>query len=307
MIAATTTGVERWTDLILGPPLQIVGTVIVAVLLRWLAHRLINRVARGLTTGTAGLAAVVDRGRDEQSIQVQRVRQRSETIASALRSLASAVIGTVAVLTVLEIASIPVGPLLASAGIAGVALGFGAQSLVKDVINGIFMLAEDQYGVGDTVDLGVASGTVESVGLRITRVRAADGTLWHVRNGEVLRVANRSQGYGTATLDLVVAEESALDRARELLAEIARQVCAEAAPELAVRDAEVLGVQRFDADGVTLRVTMSTAPLQEERVFRDLQRRVLDRFAGAGIRISGSGTPAEVTDRAGGRAGRMAE
>ena len=122
-----------------------------------------------------------------------------------LKSLATAVIASIVVITVLDLLSVPVAPLLASAGIVGVALGFGAQSLVKDVISGVFMLAEDQYGVGDVVDLGDASGMVEAVGLRVTRLRDVNGTVWYVRNGEVLRVGNQSQGWARAVLDIPVA------------------------------------------------------------------------------------------------------
>ena len=133
--------------------------------------------------------------------------QRAETIASVLRSTVTAVVGTIAFIEILGTLGINLGPIVASAGIVGVALGFGAQNLVKDFLSGIFMILEDQYGVGDVIDLGVgdANGTVEAVGLRITRLRDVKGQVWHVRNGEVVRVGNKSQGWSRAVLDVPVA------------------------------------------------------------------------------------------------------
>ena len=121
-----------------------------------------------------------------------------------LSSIATIIIATLAVMMVLTELDFNLGPLLASAGIAGVAIGFGAQELVKDYLSGFFLVVEDQYGIGDTVDLGEAVGTVEEVGLRTTKVRGIDGTLWHVRNGEIMRVGNQSQGWARAVMDIAV-------------------------------------------------------------------------------------------------------
>ena len=123
----------------------------------------------------------------------RRAAQRAATLSLALRGLTTAVIWIMAVLSVLGEVGINLGPLLAGAGIVGVAIGFGAQTLVRDFLSGVFMLIEDQYGVGDNIDIGVASGVVEHLSLRTTRVRDADGTLWHVSNGQIVRVGNKSQ------------------------------------------------------------------------------------------------------------------
>ena len=124
---------------------------------------------------------------------------------SLLKSITSIVIFTIFGITAIAELGYPIGPLIASAGVVGVALGFGAQSLVKDFLSGIFMIFEDQYGVGDVVDLGEASGTVEAVGLRVTRLRDVEGTVWYVRNGEILRVGNQSQNWARTVLDIPVA------------------------------------------------------------------------------------------------------
>ena len=137
-------------------------------------------------------------------VNPERQRQRVETLGSILRSLATVVIVIIAVLMIGEELGLNMAPVLASAGVGGVALGFGAQSLVKDFLSGMFMLAEDQYGVGDFIDTGEAVGTVEEVTLRVTRLRDAQGVIWYVRNGEIVRVANKSQGWSTAMVDIPV-------------------------------------------------------------------------------------------------------
>ena len=169
----------------LASPIRIVFIVLVALLATWIGRRLVNRLARRLRV-------VVD-GRP---VSRARSAQRAETIATVLRYVISVTIWSIALITILGELGLELAPLLAGAGVAGVALGFGAQSVVRDFLSGLFMLAEDQLGVGDVVDLGDAKGTVEDVSLRVTQVRDADGTLWHVPNGEIKRVANRSQPRG---------------------------------------------------------------------------------------------------------------
>ncbi len=130
-----------------------------------------------------------------------------------LKSTSTFAISAMAILTVMGLLGLPLGPLLASAGVGGVALGFGAQSLVKDFLSGIFMIVEDQYGVGDVIDTGEAIGTVEDVTLRVTRLRDGNGVVWYIRNGEIVRIGNRSQGWSTAVVDTAVAYDEDIDRA----------------------------------------------------------------------------------------------
>src|SRR5919112_692989 len=190
-------------------PLRIIGIILIAMLIRWLLHRAILRLAT--STSRASMPALL-KPLKERAAQVaeegqfipERRRQRAEAIGSVLRSFVSAVVFTIAALLVMGEFGFNLGPLLASAGIVGVALGFGAQSLVKDLIAGLFMLLEDQYGVGDTVDAGEATGVVESVGLRITTVRDGQGVLWYIRNGEIVRVGNKSQGWAMVMVDMPI-------------------------------------------------------------------------------------------------------
>ncbi|MGL5851299.1 MAG: mechanosensitive ion channel family protein, partial [Phycicoccus sp.] len=212
--AAMADAVHGARDWFLTDGLRVLLTLVLAVLARWAAHRLIARVVRSVTERSQARAA----GRRPRLFAattgpaVERQAARVQTIGSLLRSVASFVIVMVTVLTVMALVGIPLGPLLASAGVGGVALGFGAQSLVKDFLAGVFMVVEDQYGVGDVIDTGEAIGTVEEVGLRVTRLRDADGVTWYVRNGEVIRIGNRSQGHSTALVDMPVSYDEDVER-----------------------------------------------------------------------------------------------
>jgi small conductance mechanosensitive channel len=181
------------TDQIITVPARILGLVVAFFVVRWLLHKAIRRFARRTGNGAvAGVLARSKRGQEfvEQTLMSERRTQRAETIASLLCSVVTIVLTAVLVVMVLAELGFNILPVVASASIIGVALGFGAQTLVKDFLAGIFMIFEDQYGVGDLVDMEKATGVVEAVGLRVTRLRGEDGTTWYVRNGEVLRVGN---------------------------------------------------------------------------------------------------------------------
>ncbi len=181
------------TDQIITVPARIIGLVVAFFVVRWLLHKAIRRFARKSGTGAvAGVLARSKRGQEfvEQTLLSERRTQRAETIASLLCSTVTIILTAVLVVMVLAELGFNILPVVASASIIGVALGFGAQTLVKDFLAGIFMIFEDQYGVGDLVDMEKATGVVEAVGLRVTRLRGEDGTTWYVRNGEVLRVGN---------------------------------------------------------------------------------------------------------------------
>ena len=237
--------------------LRIVVIVLVALVVRSLAHRAIRRLTRPGSLSPAVLQPLRDRAESALlgNQSVARRQQRAQAIGSLLRSITSFVVLVVAVILVLAEIGVNITPLLASAGIAGVALGFGAQSLVKDFLSGVFMTLEDQFGIGDVVDLGAASGTVVAVGLRITTIRGADGTIWHVRNGEVLRVGNTSQGSAVVTLDVPVGYQVDAVRAGEVALAAVSEVAAlpEFADEL-VKPPALQGVVSLAADTVTIRV-----------------------------------------------------
>ncbi|HEY9565054.1 MAG TPA: mechanosensitive ion channel family protein, partial [Nocardioides sp.] len=205
---------------------------------------------------------------------------------SLLKSISTGVIFTIVVMMTIAELGYNVGPLLASAGILGVALGFGAQALVRDFLSGIFMIFEDQYGVGDFVDVGEANGTVEAVGLRVTRLRDTEGTVWYVRNGEILRVGNMSQNWARTVLDVAVAYTEDLVKVRRVLAEVAHEMWED--PDFEdrmIEEPEVWGVQSISADGVLIRVAVKTAPQEQWAIGRELRQRIKARFDAEDIEV----------------------
>jgi moderate conductance mechanosensitive channel len=189
----------------------------------------------------------------------------------------------VAIMLILGELGVNLAPLIASAGIAGVALGFGAQNLVKDFITGLFMLLEDQYGVGDVIDVGEATGTVEAVGLRITTIRDARGVVWYIRNGEIVRVGNRSQGWAVAEVDVPIGFAD-IDQASGVLRAAATALTE--AQDFAgdvLEAPDVVGVEQITLDGVVLRVTLRTTPEAQRRVAAELRRRLTAAIESAGL------------------------
>ena len=275
-------------------PFAILVLLLLAVAARWFLHRLVTRLVH---RASEGLSSPILRRRREQtpphppSVMSGRRVQRAETMGSLLKSIVSIVIFTIFGITAIAELGYPVGPLLASAGVVGVALGFGAQSLVKDFLSGIFMIFEDQYGVGDSVDLGEAGGTVEAVGLRVTRVRDVQGTVWYVRNGEIVRVGNQSQNWARTVLDIPVAFDQDLHKVQEVLRDVAHALWDdEDYKHLIIEEPSVWGVQDLTPNWVTVRVTMKTAPLEQWAVAREMRQRILIRFDHEGIEFAHNGS-----------------
>ncbi|WP_433344259.1 mechanosensitive ion channel family protein [Micromonospora sp. CA-111912] len=273
---------------ILLKPLRVLVILVLAFIARWALHRMIKRLVRttadGVPTMLRPLRERVPTATHQPGEFVpERRRQRAEAIGSVLRSMVTAFVFGIALLMILREFSFDLAPLLASAGIAGVALGFGAQSLVKDLIAGLFMLVEDQYGVGDTVDLGEATGVVESVGLRVTTVRDGRGVLWYIRNGEIIRVGNKSQGWALVVVDLPIGfagTEEATAVLRTAAASVAMDP--DLAPEI-VEAPEVLGVEQMTMDGAVIRTVVKTTADGQFAVGRELRRRLAEALENSGI------------------------
>jgi small conductance mechanosensitive channel len=279
----------RSSDWLVAKPAAILFILLIAVVARRLLHRLITRTAQRVGEGTVPLA--LQRGGAaallaDSPLVSERRKQRAETMASVLRSITTGVVFSVATLMVLAELGLDIAPLLASAGIVGVALGFGAQTLVKDFLSGMFLILEDQFGVGDVVDLGEASGSVEAVGLRVTRLRAVDGAVWYVRNGEVLRVGNMSQGWARAVLDLQVAAGSDLAKVRSIIQAEAHALAEDPDwSELVIEEPEVWGVEAMTADALVVRAVVKTVPLKQWDVARELRQRVKAAFDREGVQF----------------------
>ena len=276
---------------LIGTPIKIVLIVLVCIASWIVLTSIINRVTKRLVEKAEADRLTLARSTQHTSdlsavLMSQRRRARAEAIASLLRSITSAFIACIGVLLVLAQLEINITPLLASAGVIGVALGFGAQSLVKDYLSGIFLILEDQYGVGDVVDLGPVVGTVEEVTLRVTRVRDMSGVVWYVRNGEVLRVANRSQGWTLAIVDLPVAYDENLDRVKDLVEAVAEDMDQDPKYDSMLLDKPAFaGVESVSGEAVTIRVTAKAAPEQQVAVTRIIRERLKITFDRAGIRM----------------------
>ncbi|GHG93412.1 mechanosensitive ion channel family protein [Streptomyces lanatus] len=265
--------------------LQVLLILVIASVLRVAVRRAItklidrmNRTAQAVDgTALGGLL-----------VNVERRRQRSQAIGSVLRSVASFLIMGTAALMILSAFDINLAPLLASAGVAGVAIGFGARNLVTDFLSGVFMILEDQYGVGDAIDAGVASGEVIEVGLRVTKLRGDNGEIWYVRNGEVKRIGNLSQGWSTAGVDVTVRSSEDLDKVRQVIAEVGEKMSKEEPwNELLWGPIEVLGLDSVLLDSMVVRVSAKTMPGKALTVERELRWRIKRAFDAADIPIVG--------------------
>jgi small conductance mechanosensitive channel len=269
------------TSFILGVPLKLAIVVVGALVVNHLAKSWIKKLTKRLGTVTAEHGDVVVEDRS-----VKRAEERARTIGSLLRSLTTATVFGLTVIMILSIFGINVLPMIASLGVIGLAIGFGAQSVVEDLFRGVFMLAEDQFGLGDRVDCGVVNGYVERVTLRTTVIRASDGTLWHVPNSQIDYVANEYQRRSRAEVELEVAWETDFARASEVLADAAKAASEE--PEWAEfvdGDAQVQGAMEL-GDGFTVRVTLWVDPEERRRFERHLRRRLKEALDDSGI-----GTP----------------
>jgi len=276
-------------------PLTIIGVTIIctlvgALVLRWLLHRAIDRVVANALARAARHETQTPRRASRILAQAtglnqSRSAQRAATMGAILKSTSTFVIFAMALLTIMAALGVPLGPLLASAGVVGVALGFGAQSLVKDFLSGIFMMFEDQYGVGDVIDTGEAIGTVEDVTLRVTKVRDGSGIVWYIRNGEIVRIGNRSQGWSTAVVDIQIGYNENLDIVLPLISTVTREL--DAAPEWTTQLLEepvVAGVESMAGGVVTVRIIAKCAPNENFAVSREIRARVKAALDAAGIR-----------------------
>ncbi|MDW3219546.1 MAG: mechanosensitive ion channel family protein [Acidimicrobiales bacterium] len=300
-VSYTCEQVFEWTDSkflanaaewMLDRPIRIVFVLVAA----WIISRILQRVVvRFVNTIAASptderFQALRERGPGRLLIEEserKRAEARAETIGLVLKSIVVAVVWSIAALLVLGQLEIDLAPLIAGAGIGGIALGFGAQSIVKDFLAGLFMLIEDQYGVGDIIDVGEATGTVEKVSLRSTTVRDVYGTVWHIPNGEISRVGNYSQLWSRALLDVEVAYDTDLELAQGVIQKVADDLWEDPAwggDELMERP-EVWGVQSLGSSAVAIRLVVKTEPSQQWAVERELRLRLKNALDAAGIEI----------------------
>ena len=271
-------------------PVSLLIIVVIAVVVQWVLRRAIRLAVTAsigkATTKNSGLGRHAERILTAATgYNLARHEARTRTLGSVLRSIVTVVVWGVALLMSMSVLGLPLAPLLTSAGIGGVALGFGAQSLVKDYLSGIFMIMEDQYGVGDLINTGDVTGTVEDVGLRVTRLRDAGGQVWYVRNGEILRIGNQTQGWSTGSVEVPVASEENPAKVLTILDGVADAVFAdEKWKDVLLEKPNVAGVDKIAGGAMTVKIFAKCAPNQQWGVQRDLLERSLEALQKAGVK-----------------------
>ncbi len=257
-------------------PVRIAIVIGIALLANWLVRRSLERYLRRLAESPTG---------DDPDRDARRAL-RMETASTTLGGAATTIISVIAGLVALGQLNINIGPLLAGAGIAGVALGFGAQTLVRDILAGFFVIAEDQYGIGDFINAGPASGKVEGISLRVTKLRDVEGTLWFIPNGEISEVGNMTQRWARVILDVDVAYGSDHHEASKLIKEAADAMWQDPEAEVAIlEEPELWGVEALGDSAVTIRIAVKCAPADQWKAARRLRSRIKDRFDEEGIEI----------------------
>ncbi len=284
--------VAKTADVLIGKPLALLGLLLLGLVIRWVLHKLVDRVVAGAEGGVLPASRFSRPGKASQQasardmVTATRRVQRAKTMGDLLKSIITGILVAIFGTMMLSELGVNIAPIIASAGIIGLALGFGAQSLVKDFLSGIFMIFEDQYGVGDVVDLGEAIGTIEAVSLRVTRLRDLSGTVWYVPNGEIMRVGNMSQNWSRAVVDVGVGYGEDLAHVKRVLADVAHDLWDdEDFKGVVIEEPEVTGVEALAAESITLRVLLKTAPMQQWGVARELRQRIKARFDHEGIEI----------------------
>ncbi|MFB7250601.1 mechanosensitive ion channel family protein [Microbacterium sp. NPDC056234] len=257
----------------LGVGIIVVVALLIGLALRFVVHRVVSRIV-----DSAKSKANVDdtQALERSPLADMRLVQRTRTLGSILQNIINVAVTIIALLMIVSVISPDlIGSLTLLTAALGAGLGFGAQNIVKDVLNGLFIVAEDQIGIGDVVDLGLASGVVEYVSVRITQVRDVNGTLWYVRNGEVTRIGNMSQGWARAIIDLGVAPDADLEAVEKAMLETAQELAKD--PKWRTRIVErpeIWGLESITGDALVVRVVMKTRANAKDDVAQELRARL---------------------------------
>ena len=272
LVAATTVEDARWIErlreLHLLTALRIVVIIVVAWALSWLLTRVITRFWRGFHRAQDLVVSHAD---------FERTEQRRRTLSAVVRSMVGALVWLTAVITIIGEVGINLGAFVATATVIGGAVAFGAQTIVRDLLAGFFMVAENQFAVGDVVDTGVAAGVVDRVSLRVTRLIDEEGRVWYLPNGQIVRLANLSQGDGSASVDVNVSLLDDLQQLGSRLVKLANDLRQQpdVAPVLA-GPARFVGVEELHADRAVLRVQIPCRPAAQGAVRRAFLAAVAD-------------------------------
>ncbi|GAA2062565.1 mechanosensitive ion channel family protein [Leifsonia soli] len=255
-----------------------------ALLLSWILRVVIRKVVARIVSGVKKGQNVSDtQALVASPLAAVRVVQRTRTLGSVLTNIVNVTIGIIAIILILNV-FVPnaLGSFALLTAAIGAGLGFGAQNIVKDVLNGLFMVMEDQLGVGDVVDLGSATGVVEAVGIRVTQVRDVNGTLWFVRNGEIVRVGNMSQGWARVIIDLAVPYDVDVEAVEATMMETATALATSTKWRSRILEKpELWGIESISADAVVIRIVLKTRTTAKDDVSRELRtqlKRALDEM-----------------------------
>ncbi|HEU4755115.1 MAG TPA: mechanosensitive ion channel family protein [Agromyces sp.] len=268
--------------------IQVAAIVVIALIVRWLLHFVIRRVVNQVVTGVKRKQDVTDtQALNASPLAAVRLVQRTRTLGSVLTNIVNVTLFIVVLLLVVgTIAPDVLGSFTLLSAAIGAGLGFGAQNIVKDVLNGLFMVVEDQLGVGDIVDLGFATGIVEEVRIRVTSVRDVNGTLWFVRNGEILRVGNMSQGWARVIVDLAVPYEADIDEVESTLLRAATEMSQAGKWRSRILEKpEVWGLESVSAEAMVIRVVMKVRTSSKDDVARELRVRLKRALDELGLKL----------------------
>ncbi len=282
------TGVGIFLNSGWGRPVWIALIIVIAVIVRFILQFLIRRLVNRVISGAKKRAGVEDTTLIAASpLAAMRVVQRTRALGGVLSSIVTTVVVIVAVISIISVAAPQAaGAFSLITAALGAGLGFGAQNIVKDVLNGLFMVAEDQLGVGDVVDTGFATGVVEQVGIRITQVRDVNGTLWYVRNGEILRVGNMSQGWARVIIDLAVPYDSDVEGVQEKLLQAATAFAGESKwKRLILEKPELWGIESVSAEAIVIRLVVKTRSGVKDQVARALRARLKVAIDELGVQL----------------------
>ncbi|HLX47533.1 MAG TPA: mechanosensitive ion channel family protein [Streptosporangiaceae bacterium] len=260
--------------------LRIAFVLLLAFVIRALAHRILRRMTdRAANGGKDGSGHAL-----LPELTGERRRQRSQALRTILGNASSILIFGIAAIIIMGDLGINLAPILASAGVLGVALGFGAQNLVGDFLAGVSILLEDQYGVGDVITTSATTGTVEAVGLRVTRMRDVNGVVWHIRNGSIQQVGNQSQGWARAVIDFPVPYQQDMSEIRQIMTQVATAMWREPRWEgVILEEPKVWGVQSLSSSEAVWRLVAMTTPPRQYEVERELRERIKVELDSRGI------------------------
>lgn len=290
---STAEAVRQFFDSWYGSIIVVAIIVMVALLARWIWHRFVRRTTTTFTQSAVARYLTGDKESPrERDMAIERYRARASAVSGMLTSVGTFVIASAAILFGLSAVGVNIAPLLASAGIAGIAIGFGAQTIVRDFLSGVFMILENQYGVGDVVTVNGITGAVEDVGLRITTLRDFDGTVWYVTNGSVTELGNRSQGWSVAVVDVPVDHSADLEQAKEVLLQSVTGLQHDPAWSTQMMpDEPIVGVESITSGSVTMRIRLHTVHEQQAPVAREIRVRAMKALDRAGVPTPSLGVP----------------